>query len=451
MFYKLNVLFIMMVLISAVHADITFLRNYGTECPWAEPADVIETSEGGYAFMTNAINWTFLRTDEYGEVLVQRDSIWDHSLCENQDAELVTSYSFFSHQVITITWADLMGNILRTAQFDEFIEYEYITPRCIIQTSDKGYAICGDIDSIYPYYAEGFILKLDSLENYEWDVVLQEGLLYTIAEDSDNCLIAGGGDYYVDYVLKLSQDGDIIWENEYSAPWAGVRSIVPTSSGYAFASRSGRVVGISSSGIFEWQYDATLPEIGYSDICVSPNGDVVACGYDWDFNAGGGPGVLTRLNPDGNPVWENHYENFGLYKIYSTADSGFVSAGRYTELEPPYGYAKLLLLKVDSEGNYVSTGIEEEPEWNNAQLFPVYPNPFSESATISYSLTDPGAVSIAIFDVSGRLVSSPVDCISAAGTYSFAINDLPSGIYMVRMRVAGREQVQRFVVMNKGV
>jgi hypothetical protein len=442
----------MIVLISAVHADITFLRLYETENGPAEPADVIETSEGGYAYLTCELNRSFLRTDEYGEVLVQSELLWDRCLCENQDAELVLASEYpFSSGSITITWADLMGNILRTREFNEFNDYDTVTPRCIIQTSDKGYAICGYIYSIYPW-AEGFVLKLDSLENYEWDVVLQDASLYTITEDSDNCLIAGGSDSSEDYVIKFSQDGDIIWENTYpsSSTYSGTLGIVPTSSGYAFTSSSGRVVGISSSGSFEWQYEATLPEIGYYDICVSPNGDVVTCGFSYSSSMmGGGPGVLTRLSPDGNLVWENNYENFGLYNMYSTADSGFVSSGRYPDVEP-YS-AKLLLLKVDSEGNYVSTGIEEEPEWNNAQLFPVYPNPFSESATISYSLADPGAVSIAIFDVSGRLVSSPVDCISAAGTYSFAINDLPSGIYMVRMRVAGREQVQRFVVMNKGV
>jgi hypothetical protein len=38
-----------------------------------------------------------------------------------------------------------------------------------------------------------------------------------------------------------------------------------------------------------------------------------------------------------------------------------------------------------------------------------YPNPFDEAATISYSLPDPGNVSIRVFDMSGGLVRVLVD------------------------------------------
>ena len=432
-------LIIMMVLFSAVFADITFLKVYETADGWAEPFDVIEVSEGGYVCLTNAFNWTFLRTDEYGEVLVQDNRLWGYCLCENQDNNLVTSYYSYSggdcH--IIVDWADLMGNILRTGIYD-FSDNGFTDPNCIIQTSDKGYAICGTVD----FLGKGFFMKLDSLENYEWHVVLPDAYLYSIVEDSENNLVAGGSSS-MDYVIKISQEGDIIWENTYpySATYCGVGGIVPTSSGYVLSSWSGRVVGISSSGVFEWQYEAAIPEILYAEVCVAPNGDVVACGLDDES------GVLTRLDPSGSLIWEKEYENCRLGYIYSTADSGFVAAGIYTAVEPPDN-DDILLLKVDSEGNYVPQGIEPELAIGNAQLFPVHPNPITESATICYALTEPGAVSIAIFDVSGRLVSSPVDCNTAPGTYSFVMNDLPSGMYLVRMRVAGQELVQRFVVID---
>ena len=438
--YSFSVLVIMMGLVSVVHADITFLRIYETGVEWAEPGDVIETSDGGYACITSGISWSLLRTDEYGEVLVQKISPWEHSLCENQDSELVgPSFSYSGGEFhVKVVWTDLMCTVLREKVFDELGNFEYITLSCIIQTSDKGYVICGDFNQS----ETGFIMKLDSLENYEWHIMMSYGDYFnSIVEDSENNLVAGGYSSMV-YVIKLSMDGDIIWENTYpdsSNNWG--TSIVLTSSGYVLSSWSGRVVGISSSGILEWQYETAIPEICYTDVCVAANGDVVACGLDDES------GVLTRLDPSGSLIWEKEYENCRLGYICSTADSGFVAAGIYTAVEPPDN-DDILLLKVDSEGNYVSLGIEPELEIGNAQLFPVHPNPITESATISYALTEPGAVLISVFDVSGRLVSSPVDCISAAGTYSFVINDLPSGIYMVRMRVAEHEMVQRFVVID---
>ena len=439
--YSFSVLVIMMGLVSVVHADITFLRIYETGVEWAEPGDVIETSDGGYACITSGISWSLLRTDEYGEVLVQKISPWEHSLCENQDSELVgPSFSYSGGEFhVKVVWTDLMCTVLREKVFDELGNFEYITLSCIIQTSDKGYVICGDFNQS----ETGFIMKLDSLENYEWHIMMSYGDYFnSIVEDSDNCLIAGGSTS-MDYVIKLSQDGYIIWENEYpcSSTYSGIYGIQATSSGYVFASMSGRVVGISSSGIFEWQYEAAVPEILYNDVCVSPNGDVVACGFNDES------GVLTRLTPDGSLVWEKEYESCRLGYIYSTEDSGFVSAGRYPRVEQPY-WNDILLLKVDSEGNYETQGIEPELQNGNAQLLPVHPNPITESATIEYILTEPGAVFISVFDVSGRLISSPVDCNEAAGTYSFVMSDLPSGMYMVRMRVAEKELLQRFVVIE---
>ena len=292
-----NVLVIVLVLVSVAHADITFLKIYETIDGWAEPFDVIETSDGGYVCTTNSINWTFLKTDEYGEVLVQDNRYWGFSLCENQDNELVTSYYSYSggEFPIIFEWADLMGNILRTRVFYELSDYDEKISRSIIQTSDKGYVICGDMFCA----GEGFVMKLDSLENYEWRVVLLDASLYSIVEDSDNCLIASGSSS-MDYVTKISEDGDIIWENTYpySSPWWEAYGIVATSSGYVFVSNGGRVVGISSSGSFEWQYETAIPEMMYFDICVAADGDVVACGSDDES------GVLTRLNNDGDLVWE---------------------------------------------------------------------------------------------------------------------------------------------------
>jgi len=247
----------------------------------------------------------------------------------------------------------------------------------------------------------------------------------------------------MDYAIKLSPDGDVIWENTYpdSTTWCGANGIELSSSGYVFVSVSGRVVGISSSGTFEWQYETAIPEILYLDVCTAANGDFVSCGFNDES------GVLTRLDPDGNLVWEKEYESCEVRRIYSTDDGGFISAGIYTAVEPP-GNDDILLLKVDSEGNYEPQGIEPELNICNAQLLPVHPNPTMESATIQYILIESGEVSISIFDVSGRLISSPVQCNAAAGAYSLVMNDLPSGMYMVRMRVAEQELLQRFVLIK---
>ncbi|MFT5514680.1 MAG: sugar lactone lactonase YvrE [Rhodothermales bacterium] len=60
-----------------------------------------------------------------------------------------------------------------------------------------------------------------------------------------------------------------------------------------------------------------------------------------------------------------------------------------------------------------------------------YPNPFSASTTISYSLPRAGLVSLRVFDILGREVSALVETAQEAGQHSveFSAGDLPSGIY----------------------
>ena len=64
-----------------------------------------------------------------------------------------------------------------------------------------------------------------------------------------------------------------------------------------------------------------------------------------------------------------------------------------------------------------------------------YPNPFSESTSISYSLNKTGKVLLQVFDISGREVTNLVNAVKAPGTYTveFSGSDLPSGVYIARL------------------
>lgn len=65
------------------------------------------------------------------------------------------------------------------------------------------------------------------------------------------------------------------------------------------------------------------------------------------------------------------------------------------------------------------------------------PNPFNPSAVITYSLTTPSNVVLEVFDVSGRIVSTPVSSDRGTGLYreTFDGSNLASGIYFFRLRV----------------
>jgi hypothetical protein len=69
------------------------------------------------------------------------------------------------------------------------------------------------------------------------------------------------------------------------------------------------------------------------------------------------------------------------------------------------------------------------------------PNPFTTNTTIKYKLSEPGAVTLNIYNIKGQLIKKLEESTKAAGQYSISWNGLnnngsnvSSGIYLVRMQ-----------------
>ncbi len=79
------------------------------------------------------------------------------------------------------------------------------------------------------------------------------------------------------------------------------------------------------------------------------------------------------------------------------------------------------------------TGTEELfAEYPEIYLEQNYPNPFNPSTTINYSLARPAIVSISIYNINGKEISSPVKGYLPAGRHNLEFDggSLPSGIYI---------------------
>jgi len=85
------------------------------------------------------------------------------------------------------------------------------------------------------------------------------------------------------------------------------------------------------------------------------------------------------------------------------------------------------------------TGIKEvnSPIPQNYTLHQNYPNPFNLFTEISYSLKEPGLVSISIYDQQGRKIKSLVDEFQPNNAYSVIVDGskLESGIYFYNLKV----------------
>ncbi|MEM1043227.1 MAG: T9SS type A sorting domain-containing protein [Bacteroidota bacterium] len=85
-----------------------------------------------------------------------------------------------------------------------------------------------------------------------------------------------------------------------------------------------------------------------------------------------------------------------------------------------------------------------------AELRGNYPNPFVGRTTFEYALPESGAVHLAVYDLTGRLVAVLVDAVQTADTYrvSFDAAGLASGVYLTRLRAGDAVFSQRLTVLN---
>jgi len=86
----------------------------------------------------------------------------------------------------------------------------------------------------------------------------------------------------------------------------------------------------------------------------------------------------------------------------------------------------------------VGVGINSQAKED--ELFQVYPNPTSQSTTFSYTLKEPGHVTIQIFNTFGQMVAGPLNANQNKGEQkvTWDVGDLPAGIYFYRIQ-AGKE------------
>lgn len=91
------------------------------------------------------------------------------------------------------------------------------------------------------------------------------------------------------------------------------------------------------------------------------------------------------------------------------------------------------------DGNAASSGIS---------LAQNEPNPFSASTVIRYSLHQPSHVRLRIYDVSGRVVATPVDGAMEAGEHATRVErgGLADGIYLYRLEADGIVETKRMIV-----
>jgi hypothetical protein len=92
----------------------------------------------------------------------------------------------------------------------------------------------------------------------------------------------------------------------------------------------------------------------------------------------------------------------------------------------------------DEASIFTITGIEKNPESDNISELTIYPNPFSASDNIVFTLKESAEISLTIVSITGISIESLASGVYAPGEYKFTWtpgSQVGSGIYLIRLEV----------------
>jgi hypothetical protein len=352
--------------------------------------------------------------------------------CVIDELDIVYTYMFSDD--VYIIWIDIYCNVLKTAIIYDIIPYSYGSED-IIQTMDGGFLTCGD----------QYVLKVDSEGLYEWHISYEPygPWYFYVVQGADGTYLAGGdGQFENEYCCNISEEGIIQWEWTSSEMYGyDAAAVGSPDGGYVVTRSNSSVLKLSASGDSLWCYTSINPNITYYDVIIRGT-DILACGESWVDSLS----VVTRLDSEGNLLWEREYDKCGIYKMSNTLDGGFILSGSYPSI-PYTNDTASLIIKTDSEGWWGGTGTEPEHYVRDLDIT-VYPNPSSSFSVVSFTLDYSSMVNLSIFDAAGRLVMEYPDIQCNAGENEITVEGFGSGVYFCSINSGDFTATQRFVVIE---
>ena len=137
------------------------------------------------------------------------------------------------------------------------------------------------------------------------------------------------------------------------------------------------------------------------------------------------------------------------YATQTAADSCTIAIVVY----PAVGAQSTTQFKLDdlafsNSATAVNTTVNRTPK--NFELYNNYPNPFNPTTNITYQLPENSFVTLRVFNVLGKLVSTLVNGEQPSGKYSVRFNatNLPSGVYYCALQAGNYHKVTKMILLK---
>jgi Secretion system C-terminal sorting domain len=165
--------------------------------------------------------------------------------------------------------------------------------------------------------------------------------------------------------------------------------------------------------------------------------------YIWEMDAGFGDNnrfyTLTQeIGPNG-PV-----QNPSNGILFGDPDLSMVLRGLQIN-------SNLTISDINEPGN-IPTGYPKiAPRPFSIDLVQNFPNPFSQSTTIEYTLREEGYLSLQVFDITGRMITELYNGNLSPGVYrtEFDAGNLPSGMYFCKLTFNGQSTTKNMMLIRE--
>jgi len=265
------------------------------------------------------------------------------------------------------------------------------------------------------------------------------------------------------YVIKTDSLGNTMWDTTYGGSSYDAGSCVQqtTDGGYIIVGGTASfgvgeddvyVIKTDSLGNTMWDttYGGSSEDWGFSTHETFDGGYIIA-GWTNSFGAGLYDVYLIKTDSLGNLIWVTTYGGTlhdWSNSVQQTLDSGYIVAGYTISFGDPEG--DVYLIKTDENGLVGVYEQDQKSKIENRKLLQNQPNPFQGSTVISYSMSGYGAVSLQVYDLTGRLVQTLVDEAQRPGVYHvrWHTKDTPSGVYFYRLQAGEFTDTKKMVLLR---
>ena len=420
-----------------INGDTQLQKLYGDSNEYHNTYSLIRTSDGNY--LTGAYNY-------------------------NIDQDFFNIYLLKINNNIDSIWEK---KIVALSGFNYYSNY-------VVEASDKGFLITGEIADTALNDGNVFILKTDSLGNELWHSSFGGNKFdvgYSSVELPDKGFLTlgwtrsfgfGSSTNHDYYLIKSDSLGNFKWQKTYGTTLNDTPiGITGTNDGnYLIAGNkeitsgtnyNGNIIKIDTAGNIIWQknYGGTsIDELWW--VHELDNGDIAAVGSKRNVNQKD-EGWIIRIDSSGNQIWErswiigNDHSYFRDFK--QTTDGGFICAGFV--FEGPDGTQDAWLVKMDSlgcdsAGCATYTGIEENnPTISSNNQLHIFPNPAKDFITLDFTQMPFTVAKISVFNTLAQRVLLRKELVKDFVTVN--VSKLSTGIYTVMAEYEGLRQTAKFV------